>query len=343
MSFVSLPTALLALALFTGLSTDVKNSAETTVDLNRTATAKPALPQKWYDSYEQARQLAAQHDLPLILHFEARWCGACRRMEGEVLDRTEVTQLLGREVVGVRVDADLNKNLISEFGITTLPTEVVIYSNGERGNRYVGATSLSSYQSRLRSVNSSNMTVLARANAGTKPNSAADAGTADAQVAAHTQQEAGRAIADAAADKPVRNCLIVRHDGKMVGVGGFSPVALTEGRQWKKGTPLFRAVHEGVCYFLQDKRELEKFTADPAKYIPHLHGCDLVELYNENRATAGAIEYGAFYKGQVYFFASLENRTRFENNPSWYTGVMTDARTANGEMYPFLRQGGINN
>ena len=44
MSFVSLPTALLALALFTGLSTDVKNSAETTVDLNRTATAKPALP-----------------------------------------------------------------------------------------------------------------------------------------------------------------------------------------------------------------------------------------------------------------------------------------------------------
>lgn len=337
MSFVSLPVVVATTALLFGVTnTDVKVKSEQSVNLKTTTQATPVLPQKWYTSYETAKQAAARHSLPLVLHFEARWCGACRRMEGEVLDRAEVVDLLGREVVGVRVDADLNKDLISEFGITTLPTEVVVYADGSRGSRYVGATSLFSYKSRLRSINSSNMAVLAKSGLVTSEDSKA--------VAANRGGiKAASAIADKADDKPVRNCLIVRHDGKMVGVGGFSPVALTEGRQWKKGTPLFRASHEGVCYFLQDKSELERFNADPARYIPHLHGCDLVELYNENRATAGAIEYGAFYKGQVYFFASLENRTRFESNPSWYTGAMSDARTANGEMFPFLNQNALNN
>lgn len=348
MSLVSLPLASMAVALICGVSLDVKGTGEPALDLTATAQAQPAAPQKWFTSYEQARQLAAKHDLPLLLHFEAKWCGACRRMEGEVLDRADVVSMLGREVVGVRIDADANKNLISEFGITTLPTEVVIYSDGSRGSRYVGATSLTSYKSRLRSVNSSNMSVLART---AKSNVRTASSSKDGESLAATQRrELAQAASHSAAakvagktDKPVRSCLIVRHDGKMVGVGGFSPVALTEGRQWKKGTPLFRVSHEGVCYFLQDKAEQEKFKADPARYIPHLHGCDLVELYNENRATAGAIEYGAFYKGQVYFFASLENRTRFENNPTWYTGVMSDARTANGEMFPFLNPTSINN
>lgn len=314
MSFVSM--AGLALFGLVSLDTDIRTeSGSVRPEVNVPVSQ---LPQAWQTSYETAKKMAARQKLPLLLHFDATWCGACVRMERDVLQRSEVKSLLGREVVGVKIDADQYKHLISEFGISTLPTEVVVYADGTRGNRQVGATSLSSYVSRLKSIGGSNRAVIAR--------------TETKKADVETEQA-----------KSIRSCLIVRHDGKMVGVGGFSPVALTESRSWRKGTSLFRHSHEGVCYFLQSEDERIKFAEDPAKYIPHLHGCDLVELFNENRATAGAIEYGAFYKGQVFFFASLENRNRFETNPTWYTGVMTDSRTANDEMFPFLSRDVANN
>jgi len=314
MSFVSIASVVLASMMSLDLEIQ-KDSGEVS---RQKPVAASNLPHSWQRSYQQARQMATANKLPLLLHFDATWCGACVRMEQDVLRQSEVLSILGRDVVGVKIDADQNRHLISEFGITTLPTEVVLYADGSRGSTYVGATTLNSYVSRLRSISGSNQVVVAK--------SEAKIPEAKVEVA-----------------KATRSCLIVRHDGKMVGVGGFSPVALTESKTWAKGTSLFRASHEGVCYFLQSEQEKKTFEADPQKYIPHLHGCDMVELYNQNRVTAGAIEYGAFYKGQIFFFASLENRHRFETNPTWYTGAMTDARTTNDEMFPFLKRDYIDN
>ena len=273
------------------------------------------LPQGWMHSYEEAKKTAARNKLPLLLHFDATWCGACRRMEQDVLQREEVTTLLGRSVVGVRIDADQHKELISEFGISTLPTEVVVLADGSLGDRYVGAVALDEYVSRLKSVSGQNKTAIA------DRQDAKTADSADTEKASDTK----------------RSCLIVLHDDKMVGLGGYSPVALTSQRLWKKGSDQFVASHEGVDYFLQSADEVEQFQEDPKKYIPKLHGCDLVELFQENRATAGSIEFGAFYQGQTFFFASLANRERFESNPTWFLGVMADARTANNEQFPFLK------
>ncbi len=308
MTVVSMTTFLVMtlVSMDMGVKTD---SSEVTREAN---VSGPDLPHYWLSSYEDAKQIAARNKLPLLLHFDATWCGACRRMDQDVLNKDSVTSLLGAHVIGVKIDADQYKNLISEFGISTLPTEVVINADGTPGGRFVGATSLSSYVSRINGISSYNTQAIADSQTATKET--------DSKEAARN----------------VRSCLIVKHDGKMVGVGGFSPVALTDARHWIKGSSDFVASHEGVDYFLQSADELTKFNGNPNRYIPKMHGCDLVELYQENRATAGAIEYGAFYKGQVFFFASLENRSRFETNPTWYMGVMTDSRTANDEMFPFL-------
>lgn len=301
-------TLMMFLAMF--VSESDRTQEQPDMDLNA-QVSNTELPHEWMTSFDDAAKLAAKHKLPLLLHFDATWCGACRRMESEVLNKTDVTQMLGHSVIGVRIDADQYKHLISEYGISTLPTEVVVNPDGSRGDRFVGAVSLSAYVSRLKNLANSTATSVS---------------TKETAVADGTEEE-----------QSVRSCLIVRHDGKMVGVGGFSPVALVEGRRWVKGSDQFVATHEGVEYFLQSEAELIRFTASPQKYVPRLHGCDLVELHLENRATTGAIEYGAFYDGKVFFFASLENRSRFESNPTWYLGAMTDARTANDEMFPFLK------
>lgn len=281
------------------------------------ASVKVELPNRWLTSFKEAQAMAASSKLPMLLHFDAPWCGACRQMEQNVLNRSEVTALLGTKVIGVRLNADYNKDLIAEFGISSLPTEVVVFADGSRGSRYLGATALGSYVSRLNTISGSNDAAVAKA--------------ATANVAAKSQ------AATKAQTQSLRACLIVKHDGKMVGLGGFSPITLKSKRQWKRGTEKFVSEHEGVCYYFGSDAEVQSFESNPSHYIPQLHGCDLVELSEENRALPGAIEYGAFYNDQVYFFASLENRIRFEQNPKWFVSAVTDAYVENEEGYPFLK------
>lgn len=258
-----------------------------------TAKAQPSAPKlgKWLISYEDARQTAIRNKLPLLLHFDAPWCGACRQMEATVLHAKKVTAKLGTEVIGVRLNADVNKHLIAKFGISTLPSEVVILGDGTRGETFVGATSLSSYISRLASISGKNTAVFN------------DIATASDSTATNAN---------------LRSCLIVTRNGKMVGLGGFSPVSLRSEKAWKKGSKDHVAHHGGVDYYLSSAAQVADFEADPEAYIPKFHGCDLVRLRHNNEVKTGAIEYGAFYDGAMYFFASTSNRDRFQKNPAWY-------------------------
>ncbi|HAD61815.1 MAG TPA: hypothetical protein DCG12_21465 [Planctomycetaceae bacterium] len=270
------------------------------------------LPARWLTSWDEAKKLAQHHKVPLLIHFEATWCGACRRMEASVLQKSDVTAKLKDGVVGVRIDADRHKDLIREYSIGTLPTEVVVRPDGSK-RRMTGAVTLSTYMSRLKRI---------RSEGADKPESDDSAEKVSA--------------AEDSAEASVRSCLIVRKDGKMVGLGGFSPVALVTDRKWIQGSNEIIVRHEGVDYFLQTEGERKLFEDAPEKYIPRLHGCDVVELHRQNRATAGSIEYGAFYKGEVFFFASVENRDRFEDHPTWYLDAMANAKTEMETRFPFL-------
>lgn len=254
----------------------------------------------WTESLDEAQRISAEKKIPIILHFEASWCGACRRMDSQVLNDSAVKEYFGQRVIGVRVDADRHRNLIDRYQVATLPTEIVIAPDGTEGARYVGAVSLQSYLSRLQTVAGQTATVASDQ----KP------GTVATQQDARTQGETEK----------TRSCLIVRRDGKMVGLGGFSPVALADNRKWQPGKEEFVVSFQEVEYFLQSADEVTRFEAHPENFVPHLHGCDPVELHRSKLARTGAIEFGAFYKGEMFFFASLQNRTRFQNNPTWYLG-----------------------
>jgi len=315
MSVVSM-TTLLTIWLTATPELGTVNVDSGAVSTTVTQNPKTAPPQRWLTSYSEASALAARHKLPLLLHFDAPWCGACRQMEQNVLQKPGVTSLLGTKVIGVRLNADYNKTLIAEFGISSLPTEVVVMADGSRGSRYAGAASLSTYISRLNTISGSNTAIVSRSAA--KP-----------VLPVETQN--------------LRACLIVKRDGKMVGLGGYSPVTFKTKRAWKRGSEEFVAQHEGVCYYLESASDVSRFKANPDYYIPQYHGCDLVELSQENRALPGAIEYGAFYNDQIFFFASLENRQRFEQNPKWFLAAATDAYIENEDGFPFLKTASVNN
>lgn len=275
------------------------------------ASAKVSAEKQWMHSFEEAKAIALEKKLPLLLHFEADWCGACRTMESSVMNQDSVLKMLGSEVVAVKINADHHPELISQYGIASLPTEVFLGDDGKELRRYVGGTSLSDYVARLQNVKT---------------------------LVGSTNEDAA---ADSL-DENLRPCLLVKREGHVVGLGGYSPVAMQKEQKWVKGKEEFVGSYLGVDYFFQSAEERELFLASPEQYIPRLHGCDPVELQLARRVEVGAIELGSIYKGRLFFFQSEENRQRFQNNPAWYAeGLSTDG-IQNADEYPFLKSMTLN-
>jgi len=280
---------------------------------NPLATAEVSAEKGWLHSFDQAKAISLEKKLPLLLHFEADWCGACRTMDSAVMNQPAVLQHLGTSVVAVRINADQDPGLISQYGIASLPTEILIDDNGKEIARYVGGTTLNEYTSRLESA---------------RDRTARDT--------------SGKGAATENADENLRPCLLVIREGHLVGLGGFSPVAMLKEKKWLKGDEKFLGAYLGVEYFFQSAEERELFFASPEQYVPRLHGFDPVEMQVTRRAEVGAIELGAFYKGRLFFFLNRQNRERFQSNPAWYAeGLSTDG-LQNADQFPFLKSMTLN-
>jgi thioredoxin 1 len=97
------------------------------------------------------KEVLEQPGLTLV-DFWAEWCGPCRVL-GPILD--QVAGEMGSKVKIVKVNADQNPELASEYGIRGLPT-VVFFRGGEAVAEMVGlqqkTTIVSAIEEELQSV-----------------------------------------------------------------------------------------------------------------------------------------------------------------------------------------------
>jgi len=85
----------------------------------------------WKTDFATAQEEAKKLNRPLVVHFHAGWCGPCRKMEREVLNTAQVLKTLEAGFVAVKVDSDNNPKLTGKFGITGLPTDLVLSPDGK--------------------------------------------------------------------------------------------------------------------------------------------------------------------------------------------------------------------
>ncbi|MCA9068299.1 MAG: thioredoxin family protein [Planctomycetaceae bacterium] len=253
-----------------------------------TSQKNTSLPKSgWHTSYSQAESEAKALGKPLLVHFYADWCGPCQKMERSVLNQSEVLNCLGKDVVGVKVNADHHPDLKNRFGISGFPSDVLVSPTGEVSSRYVGYASESSYVARLK-------------NEGAK------------YPSQPTTQLANQP--NKSATKELRTIGKTKH----LGLEGYSPVALTTGKLWKKGKPEFAARFRGIIYQFSTAEELDLFLDSPTDYAPKLLGCDPVILAKSGKAVRGGIEHGVFFRKRVYLMATDANREEFLKNAAYY-------------------------
>ena len=264
-------------------------------------------PDVWRHDAADAVKDAKQSGRPLLIHFHATWCGPCRDMEREVLHHSDVRDLLSRQFVAVLADFDQNPDLVSQFDIKLLPTDVVVGPDGVVLMKSEGKRDRKSYIAQLRHALER---IPPPQGSPTEPSREELVTKKDVPGTARVSEPKQEPVTE---EKPVI-------EGKLlVGLDRYSPVSLSNHRQWRKGSTEFALVYQGVVYLLYDADEYRDFKSDPSKYAPRLLGCDPVVLWNSDRAIPGSTKYGAYFDGELFLFSSLENRDRFKSSPTLYT------------------------
>ena len=252
----------------------------------------------WRTDFKAALLEAEQKKLPFLVHFYADWCMPCQRMEREVLTAPNVKEFVGSRFVAVKLNSDHHQDLVRRYGVETLPSDVVIdslsgkvlllHSDFLDKTQYIQLVTQG--EAKFTRVHAARL----KQEGGTEAGDAAQAG-ADVTV------KTGEAV--------------LGEPQPVVGLDGFSPVALAKHRKWTRGIARHAWDYKDVTYYLTTREELLEFRNNPEAFAPKLLGCDPVILWETDRAVAGDIQYGAFFDGELYLFKTDERRKQFKAKP----------------------------
>ncbi len=120
------------------------------VSLMQGAMAQKSKDGVWQKNFEAAEKMARRQALPMLIHFHADWCGPCRAMERNVLQTAEVRQAIASGIVAVKVNSDLRRDLARRFGISSLPSDVIMASDGRVLSKSVGSPGRSGYVAKIK-------------------------------------------------------------------------------------------------------------------------------------------------------------------------------------------------
>jgi uncharacterized protein YyaL (SSP411 family) len=89
-----------------------------------------ALPSPdWVGSLDEALRLAAEGDRPVLVDVFADWCQPCHIMERETYAHPDVIEALG-SFVAFKLDAEVEGDRADRYGVSILPTTLVLEPNG---------------------------------------------------------------------------------------------------------------------------------------------------------------------------------------------------------------------
>ena len=109
-------------------------------------------PFPWEASVENAQRLAGQSNRLVIIHFWAPWCGKCKKMESEVFNQPGFAAALLVNYVPVKINADQMPATATKYGITGLPTDIIITPQGQIVDMMRGQIEATQYLSRLNQI-----------------------------------------------------------------------------------------------------------------------------------------------------------------------------------------------
>jgi thioredoxin 1 len=91
----------------------------------------------WLTDFPSALAKAKETGHPIMIDFYADWCGPCKMLDAQTYSDDRVAAA-STNLLMVRIDVDRNQLLASRYRVESIPTIVVLNSEGNEMNREVG-------------------------------------------------------------------------------------------------------------------------------------------------------------------------------------------------------------
>ena len=105
---------------------------------------------RWRKNYTEALQEAARTSRPLLIDFEADWCGWCKKLDRETFGNGDVIRLVEQFFIPIRIDTDREPKLSEKFEVKGLPTILLLGPNEKELQRLSGFRPAGKFLSELR-------------------------------------------------------------------------------------------------------------------------------------------------------------------------------------------------
>ncbi len=115
------------------------------------ALAQPASAQSegmpWRTDFQAARAEAQQKGKLLLVHFWTETCGPCKLLEKRVFEQPQVAVAVCNEYIPVKVNANETPEIAQAYGVTRVPTDVVVTAQGQLIHSFVSPATPMEYVS----------------------------------------------------------------------------------------------------------------------------------------------------------------------------------------------------
>jgi len=93
---------------------------------------------KYVTSFDEAKELAATENKPIIIDFYTDWCTWCKKFDKEVMTDPKAIEFLDNNVIFAKINAEVDTNVSQAYKIMGFPTFVVAKADGEEYDRVAG-------------------------------------------------------------------------------------------------------------------------------------------------------------------------------------------------------------
>lgn len=319
-------------------------AAVTGLALQSVALADPAI--HWETNIDTAKRAAAQSNrLVMVIFSSPSWCPACRALDNDLASNPGVGPAIEVNYVPVRLNADLYKSTAAQYGVSALPTTLILAPTpqGEVLDSIRGRLPLDQYIGKLNQVamdaRRRNSAVTAAIPGGLGPVAAqrttvpaADstvapparvAPVADRYAAANPAMNAPNPGASPSGVAPAQQSSVpVASASQAAPPGAIQPDA---GRVMAAVTPNPAVARPAVAPAMtssDQKSPSAPQSASPAGCPPFgLDGFCPVQLTEKAVWSPGSRRWGAVHRGRTYLFIGPEEQRRFLADPDRYAPI----------------------
>ncbi len=108
----------------------------------------------WQMDLDAAKTSAARQGKLVLIHFSADWCRPCQHLETFVFTSPKLITAIDERVIPVHIDTDLHPELVKQYNVTQIPTDVVIAPTGRVVQKRQSPKDVNNYLRMLESLDS---------------------------------------------------------------------------------------------------------------------------------------------------------------------------------------------